>query len=530
VSIVLACIPFLLVLLCFLGGWKSWQTGLLTLGITILLACGYFHLSLQSMLTALQGALFPALAAALILFPARLLYVLEEEAGTIKALAQMIQGKARPLVVLLLVLGVSPLLEATCGFGTGMVVSIPLYTALGIAPEQAAFLGLLGESTTAYASMGNAVSLEASMTALPLSSLGMDTALLLLPCSLVCACMALLLVGGRRTLADWWPVAASAGMLLVGGEWATSHLDVTVAGVVSSLLAGFVPAVALWWQHSKERDATRLLVPLQSHRTSPPRQALNRLLVVPGTLVLVGPLLMHLVPLRFASLLVIGKGTYRFVVLWYPGTWLVLACISVVVLLLQQGVAISLGAMLWKASKRFFPLATTIVAFVLTSALLSTSGMLDALITLFAPLGAMYLAVAPMLGMLGGWISGSNASSNALLAPMQVSMAPQGAVLWVAAAQNAASSLGRMLAPAYLLVAASAASTREQEITAPLCWLIGVAFLGMETILAFVFAPLWVMLGTESFTLLVLYGLSRYLVSWYPIRQPITVLEIPPGN
>ncbi len=509
----MACVPFLLVLLCFVAGWKSWQTGLLTLLTTAFIAVALFHLSARHLEGTLLAALFPALTATLILFPARLLYVLEETAGMTQRVSQAIRGADRPLVVLFLVLCLSPLLEASCGFGTGMVVSIPLYLTLGIAPQNAALLGLLGESTTAYASMGNAVSLEASMTGLASSPLGMDTALLLLPCSLLCGCVALLLVGGTRTLRQWWPVALLAAGTLVGGEWLVSRLDVSLAGVLSSLSAGSVLGCVLWWQrmHRLHRtQATRLLTP-----SMPLSWQQWSLLLVPGVLVLVEPLLMHLGSFHaLVALLVIGEGTQRLLVMRYPGTWLLLACLSV--LLLRQGQAVPLGAILQQTSRRFFPLAITIVTFVLASALLSVAGMLDAFTTIFDPFAQVYLNVAPVLGMLGGWMSGSNASSNALFAPMQVSMASQGTVLWVGAAQNAASSLGRMLAPAYLVVAASAARTREQVVAPAILWLTVVALLAMETILALVFASLWVVLGIESLTLLALYGLHGYLARWQP--------------
>ncbi len=514
---IMACVPFLLVLCCFIAGWKSWQTSLVTLLMTALLAVALFHFSARHLEETLLAALFPALTATLILFPARLLYVLEEAAGTIEHISQLVRGAVRPLVVLFLVLCLSPLLEASCGFGTGVVVSIPLYLALGIAPQNAALLGLLGESTTAFASMGNAVNLEASMTGLAGSPLGMDTALLLLPCSLLCACVALLLVDGTRSLRQWWPVAVLAAGILVGGEWFVSHLDVSLAGMLSSLLAGSVLGCVLWWSRiqtthpTSGTQMTRMLPPL----ASPLSRQQWQLILVPGLLVLGGPLFMRLGLFHsLVTLLTLSEGTQHLHVLEYPGTWLLLACLSVVVLLLRQGQSVPLGAIVRQTSKRFFPLASTIVAFVLASALLSASGMLDAFTIIFTPFAQVYLAVAPVLGTLGGWMSGSNASSNALFAPMQVSMATQGTALWVGAAQNAASSLGRMLAPAYLLVAASSARTREQGIALPVLWLIVVAFLSMETILAFVFASLWIVVGIESLTLLALYGLHWYLVQW----------------
>ena len=514
---IMACVPFLLVLCCFVAGWKSWQTGLLTLLATALLAVALFHLSARHLEGTLLAALFPALTATLILFPARLLYVLEEAAGTIAHVSQMVRGAARSLVVLFLVLCLSPLLEASCGFGTGMVVSIPIYLALGIAPQNAALLGLLGESTTAFASMGNAVNLEASMTGLAGSPLGMDTALLLLPCSLLCACVALLLVEGMRSLRQWWPMAVLVAGILVGGEWLVSSLDVSLAGLLSSLLTGSVLGCVLWWSRiqttrtTSGTQTTRMLTPLASSLSRQQWQ----LILVPGIFVLGGPLFMHLgIFHSLVMLLTLREGTQHLYVLEYPGIWLLLACLSVILLLFKQGQAVFVGAIVQQTSKRFFPLASTIVAFVLASALLSASGMLDAFIIIFTPFAQVYLAVAPVLGTLGGWMSGSNASSNAFFAPMQVSMATRGTALWVGAAQNAASSLGRMLAPAYLLVAANSARIREQAIALPVFWLIVVAFLSMETILALVFASLWIVVGIECLTLLAFFGLYWYLVQW----------------
>jgi len=85
------------------------------------------------------------------------------------------------------------------------------------------------------------------------------------------------------------------------------------------------------------------------------------------------------------------------------------------------------------------------------------SGMITVLGTAAAALGGNYSWIAPWLGALGGWLTGSNAGGNAMFAQLQrEASARAGLPLnWLMAAQNGASSIATMVSPARTVLAAT---------------------------------------------------------------------------
>jgi len=86
-----------------------------------------------------------------------------------------------------------------------------------------------------------------------------------------------------------------------------------------------------------------------------------------------------------------------------------------------------------------------------------------------AALGGPYPAVAPVVGALGGWLTGSNAASNALFMPLQIEAARGLDVSesLTAATQNVSGSHASLLVPQRVILAATATGLlgREGDVT-----------------------------------------------------------------
>ncbi|NIV33276.1 MAG: hypothetical protein GWN58_28665 [Anaerolineae bacterium] len=79
--------------------------------------------------------------------------------------------------------------------------------------------------------------------------------------------------------------------------------------------------------------------------------------------------------------------------------------------------------------------------------------------------GPLYPLVAPYIGMLGAFMTGSNTNSNVVFAPLQQQAAELLgiSVAVILAAQTTGGALGSMLAPAKLIVGCSTAGLAGQE-------------------------------------------------------------------
>src|SRR3546814_9397726 len=80
--------------------------------------------------------------------------------------------------------------------------------------------------------------------------------------------------------------------------------------------------------------------------------------------------------------------------------------------------------------------------------------------------GSAYLLVLPLIGGLGGFLTASNAGSNAMFAQFQTAVGAQLGLPEpvIAAAQNAAGANTTLASPGRLVLAASVTQTLGQEI------------------------------------------------------------------
>src|SRR3546814_15127026 len=74
--------------------------------------------------------------------------------------------------VLVLVLGLSVFFESITGFGIGIIVTAPLFMALGFAPLRAAFLSLLGQCAVPWGALGIGTILGSELTGVPVERMG----------------------------------------------------------------------------------------------------------------------------------------------------------------------------------------------------------------------------------------------------------------------------------------------------------------------------------------------------------------------
>jgi lactate permease len=130
-----------------------------------------------------------------------------------------------------------------------------------------------------------------------------------------------------------------------------------------------------------------------------------------------------------------------------------------------RGVATAVAGTL----RQWLPTAGAVLTFVLAGQVVASSGAAAILASGATVFGGSYPAVAPVIGALGGWLTGSNAASNALFMPLQIEAARDLGVSepLTAAAQNVSGSHASLLAPQRVILAATATGLlgREGDIT-----------------------------------------------------------------
>src|SRR5215207_8007617 len=119
--------------------------------------------------------------------------------------------------------------------------------------------------------------------------------------------------------------------------------------------------------------------------------------------------------------------------------------------------------------RQWLPTAGAVLTFVLAGQVVASSGAAAPLASGATAFGGLYPAVAPVVGALGGWLTGSNAASNAQIMPLQIEAArgPGVSESLSSATQNVSGSHASQLAPQRVIMAATATGLlgREGDIT-----------------------------------------------------------------
>ncbi len=319
-----------------------------------------------------------------------------------------------------------------------VVISAPILLAAGFSPLKAAVLSSWGQCAVPWGALGIGTVIGADLSGTSFGELSDGSAVLSLPLFPVYAVAAVALAGGWAGLRRRGFEAVVLGLVAGAGTLLTSlFLVPELSGAVGGLVATGAFLSVRWQRLSGSEIPVRAVLPYAF------------LLVV-----LIAASGSGLVREWLAFLGPVFEG---------PGLSLFLSAAFAAVLFGLGGGA--LRSAVWQTSKQFIPTAGAVVTFVLAGQIVAASGAAATLAMGAAALGGFYAVVAPVVGALGGALTGSNAASNALFMSLQVEAArglgeSEG---FVAATQNVSGSHASMLAPQRVVLAATAVGLAGRE-------------------------------------------------------------------
>lgn len=475
-----------LLVLTAVGRVSNLVAGLGSLATAAIVAATVFRADLGLLLIAVEKGLWRGLWIVGVLAPALLIYRLSQRAGVERL------GEAMTLLVprhhekLLLVAWVFPsFIQGVAGFGAPIALTAPLLVALGWSPIRAVAYPLVGYHwSVTFGSMGSSyymAELTTGLDAAGAERFALWAAVLLAVNCLLSGCLVLLLDGGLRALR-----AGSRAVLVAGPAMAASLIGVTsLVPAVGSLTAGSVGMAVLIGLGARDRRrssdastdarwsaqhgwvfapyAALLVMVLAVFAWPPVRDWTERhLLIAPS------------VPETETGYGWINPADERFnpiAAAGHPGTYILLAA-GVGYLLYRRSALVERGSwtQIVPAWARSIP-RSALPVLVLTSlaAVLVDSGMMATFALGAAEsMGTQYALLAPVVGAIGSFVSGSTTTSNALFAPLQQGVANRlglDPTLFLGA-QTAGGNVGNAVAPVVIHVGAAGvdASGRTSEV------------------------------------------------------------------
>lgn len=499
-----AAAPIGVILVLMLGlRWSALRAGLAGLLLAWLLALQVFGFGsspaggdtaaagpLAQHLGVLAEGSFLALGILWILLPALTLHGHQQRCGALDAVRAGLArvSSERPLQALLVGWCLALFLEGAAGFGTPMALAAPILVGLGVPPLQAVVLSLLGHAVgVSFGALGTPVLAQVALTGADAVEIAWRTALL------HAVLGGVLMLFFKRTLAATGLGAAAAGW--AGLAVAAFVLpSLVLAARLGPELATLAPALSsavavMLGLHLRARWRARVDSGPAGSDTAghaaaiaPPRSdsaALWRALWPYLLLIVLVLITRALPPVAQALGTVLLQwelfGHYRgsLAPLTHPGTLLFVALLLGCRL---QGVPLrELAQPLAQAARRLLPVTLALLAMLCLSRLLLHAGMIGALEqAVVGGVGRAWPLLAPSLGALGSFVTGSATASNVLFSSLQAQTAqalglPVAALL---AAQGFGAAIGNIICPHNIVAGAATVGLagREAEILRRTLW------------------------------------------------------------
>lgn len=387
-------------------------------------------------LAAFQDTAVLFASTAFVIVPGLAFVILIERMGVNQALSEWVQalGLKRAELVLFIVLGLAPLLEAMTGFGVSLIATVPLLLSL-FERRIALRVALTGMAIMPWGTLGLATVIGASLAHVDATALASTSALTSAPVFIVLAALASYYCGVGISRAF-----VGLGLLFLGVLYGASRwLGPEVAGVSAGLS---VAAATLLLALHRRQGTTALAWP---------RKAWPYLALIICIVLLKG--LNAFTHLEDAWVV---RGMH---VAWKPLASPGIALLLVLLWVHRRGGDTLLGVLGARARR---PLLT-IFFFLAMSQMMVKAGFLDGLVQVLN--GLPDIAAAPLVALLGGlsgYMTGSNVGGNAIFMPA-VALLPESSRGLLAAVQNSAAGHAALGSLSIVMLVLGLAKTSAEE-------------------------------------------------------------------
>jgi L-lactate transport len=474
-----------MLVLIYLLAWKrkpAWLSALASLGAAAFVALVFYRMPpLLAFASSLYGAAFGLLPIGWITLNSILLYRLTLETGQFEVIKRSLTGLTtdRRLQVLVIAFAFGAFIEGAAGSGVPVAVGAATLAGLGFPPLQAAVICLLANTApVAFGAIGTPILTLAATTGLSISRLSTCVASICAPLAFFIPIYLTALVGGRKGVRGALPASLLCGFSFASVKWLVAwRIGPQLTDVLASLAALFCLIVLLRVWQPKDNDSHLGAPPAERSRDSAGTvwwawapYALLAVCVLLWGLPAMRGLLDHTTPLVAWPALdgqvrrmppVVPAPTayaavYRFEWLSSPGTACLLASALAAAFAGMSPLRFA-GVFARTLRTMAFPLIT--IASVLSLAfLMNYCGATATLGLAFAGTGRLFPFFSPLLGWMGVFLTGSDASSNALFGNLQVVTARRLSLnpILMASANSSGGVMGKMISVQTIAVAAAA--------------------------------------------------------------------------
>ncbi len=435
-------------------------TVILTLAIAIICWRMKFIDGITATVEGMAIALWPIL---LVIVAALFTYNLAVETKTMDVIKKMLSSITtdKRIQVLILAWGFGGFLEAVAGYGTAVAIPASILASLGFNPLFAAVICLLANTVpTAFGALGIPVTTLATVTGLEVVHLSYVTSIQL--AGFIVLIPFLLVILTEKSIKA---LKGVVGITLVSGitfavpqVFIAKYLGADLPALVASICSMACTILMAKAMNKEKVETKEDKIGLKEGILAwLPYILLCGLILIASPLV---PSINSLLAKASSNIhIYTGDATSTTAFSWIntPGMMILIA--TFIAGLIQK---LKFTYMLDVLKRTVIQLKTsfiTIMSIVAISKIMSHSGMTSSIsFGLCAITGSFYPLIAPLLGAIGTFVTGSDTSANILFGALQTEAAKSLSIdpYWIAAANTAGATAGKMISPQSIAIATSA--------------------------------------------------------------------------
>lgn len=482
-QILLAIIP-VLVLVVLMGFLKMSgdKSAFITFVVTVVIALVAFNFPLKdtgfSIIYGVLKAIFPILIIIIMAIFSYNVLVFTGKMETIKQQFISISSD-KTIQVLLLTWGFGSLLEGMAGFGTAVAIPAALLISLGFNPVFSAVASLIANSVaTSFGAVGTPVKVLAEQAGVTdIQNLSVEVVFQLAPLMILIP-FALMFITEPK--AKRIPKYIFVSLLVGCVSIVVQYLSARYIGAETPAILGSIASIIVIIAYAKivekrvdlnQSTETEKSVSLGDGLKAWSVYGLILLLVILTSPILpfknvLSPLLSTIFDFHILNVATGLEVDHSVKIFWLVDTGVLLFLGSMLGGLIQGAGIGDLFKLLWKVVKQQRKTIVTVCSLIALSSIMDFSGMIGVMgVALAYATGSFYPFFAPTIGCLGTFLTGSDTSSNILFGKLQASVAHQigGNSSWLAAANTAGATGGKIISPQSIAVATSAIGQQGKE-------------------------------------------------------------------
>ena len=451
----------------------------IALAIAAALAIGAWRLpALWAATAVLEGVLNALWPICLVIIAALFTYNLTVHTGAMELIKRMLGSVScdKRVLALLIGWGFSNFMEGMAGFGTAVAIPASMLVGLGFNPLSAVVGCLVVNTTpTAFGSVGVPTATLISVTGVEPAAVASDIAVVQLllalvsPFFLVCICG-----GGWRALKGMVPLTLAAALSYAIPWFAAAHfLPIELPDLVGAVCSmACIVLLAKPLAGAGKVDPSYALMSAGETPSISLKEGLRAwspfifILVLLLGSSLIAPVHNLIAPLKTSVVVYAGSNPNTLTFSWVNTAGVMIFVAAFLGGLIQGCKPLAMARVLGRTLQAYWKTVVTICSVMAMAKIMSYSGMVsDIAVVLVAAAGSAYPLVAPIIGALGGFVTGSGTSTSVLFGGLQAQTAAQLGLSpsWMAAANIMGAGIGKMICPQSIAVGASAAGMQGRE-------------------------------------------------------------------